>query len=96
MLTLFEVVDPSGRTIHLSKKRWNEHIRRDHPEVEDLEAVKGAIVRPTKTTHPFEGKVYHYKYFKHRHGPDKYLMVVVKYLNGSGFVITAHYTTHIK
>lgn len=93
---IFEVIDKTGRKIRLSKKQW-AHIRQEHPEVENEEVIKETLQKPTKITFPYEGnKQYYYKYYKHRNFPDKYLLVIVNYLNGEGFVITAHYVINIK
>ncbi len=96
MDVIFETTDRTGRKIRLPKKQW-KHIRQDHPEVENEEVIKETLEKPTKTTQPYEGtKYYYYRYYKQRKGPDKYLMVIVNYLNGEGFVITAFYVSHIK
>ena len=93
---VFEVVDKSGRKIRLTK-RQREHILRDHPEISNEEVIKETLVNPTKITKPYEGKkYYYYKYFKSRKSPDKSLMVVVKYLNGDGFIISAFYVRSIR
>lgn len=39
---------------------------------------------------------YYYKYFKNRKSPAKYLLVIVKYLNGEGFIVTAYFEKNIK
>lgn len=96
MQELFKITDTTGRAIHLSKKTWNKHIRKNHPEVEDAETIRNALLVPTKLTHPFESKGSYYKYFKHRRSAEKYLMVAVKYLNGTGFVITAYFVKYIR
>jgi len=96
MQIIFEVMDKTRRNIRLTGKQWS-HIRMDHPEVEDEEVIKDAIKNPDKITQPYEGtKHYYYKYFKHRKSSDKYLMVIVNYLNGEGFIITAYYVSHIR
>jgi hypothetical protein len=96
-MNIFEVTDKSGRKIHLTKERWS-HIRKKHPEVENIEEVKEAIGNPTKITFPkFDNSVgFYYKYFKHKASPDKFLLVLVKYLNGAGYVVTAYYEDKIK
>ena len=40
--------------------------------------------------------MFSYKYYKERESEAKYLMVVVKYLNSHGFIITSFYTNKIK
>lgn len=93
---IFEVTDKTGRKIRLTKKQWS-HIREDHPEVKDEEPIIETIEKPDKITQPYEGpKYYYYKYYKHRKSPDNYFMVIVNYLNGEGFVITAYYVPYIK
>ncbi len=37
-----------------------------------------------------------YKYFKHKKQKSKFLKVVVKYLNGEGFIISAHFLREIR
>jgi len=94
---IFETLDKSGRRIHLSKERWR-HIRKKHPEVENEELLKDAIEKPDKITdyHRDETVYYFYKYYKERPKPEQYLMVVVKYLNGSGYVLSAYYEDKIR
>ena len=42
------------------------------------------------------GKLYdYYRYYKDRKKKAKFLQVVVKYLNGDGFVITAYFVRQI-
>ena len=96
MEIIFETIDKTSRKIRLTKKQWN-HIKQDHPEVKDEEVIKETLELPTKITKPYEGtKYYYYKYYKNRNPPDKCLMVVVNYLNGDGFVITAFYVSRIE
>jgi len=94
---VLEVIDESERKIHLTKKQWG-HIRKKHPEVEDLEDLEQTLKMPLKITDYSvdESVRYYYKYFKHRPSSDNYLLVLVKYLNGDGYVITAYFTDKIK
>ena len=39
---------------------------------------------------------HYYQYYKNRKSPAKYLRVIVKYLNGKGFIITAYYIGKIR
>jgi len=98
MVWIFEVKDKSGRRIHLSGERWL-HINQEHPEVADyLEELEETIKNPAKiTTHSIDENVkYYYQYFKNRESPAKYLLLIVKYLNGHGFIITAYFVKSIK
>ena len=96
MEIVFEVTDKSGRTIHLSNERW-KHVNQEHPEVAPhVQDIKDALVHPTKIV-PYEedDKVnYYYRYFKQRQ--SKYMLVIVKYLNSHGFIITAYFVRNIK
>lgn len=94
---VFEVTDKSGRKIRLTKKQWSQ-ITRKHPQVASCyEEIIDTLESPLKMTQPFEGtKYYYYKYYKHRKVPEKYLKIIVNYLNGEGFVITALFDRKIK
>ena len=97
MTWIFEVEDKSGRKIHLSDERW-KHLNQEHPEVTPyLEELKETLKNPLKiTTYELDENVkYHYKYFKERESA-KYLLVIVKYLNEHGFIITAYFVRNIK
>ncbi len=95
---IFEIRDKSERKIHLSKERWM-HINQQHSEIVGyFEEIKETLKKPFKiTTYSYDEKIkYYYKYFKDRKSPAKYLLVIVRYLNGEGFVITAYFTKGIK
>lgn len=97
MKYLLEVADKSGRKIHLTKKQWS-HIRKKHPEVENLEDIEQTLKMPLKIIEYSidESVRYYYKNFKHHSPPDNYLLVLVKYLNGEGYVITSYFTEKLK
>jgi len=94
MLNVFEIIDKTGRKIHLSKERWR-HIRMEHPEIVNSEDIEDAIRIPVKiiSSDRDQNVGWYFKYNKIRR---RYLKVAVKYLNGGGYVITAHYTTKIQ
>ncbi len=95
---IFEVIDLSGKKIHLSKEQWI-HINEEHPEISAfLEDMKEILVKPDKYIQPEydESIRYFYKYYKNRKSKAKYLLVLVKYLNGKGFIITSYFTRNIK
>lgn len=97
MTIIFEVIDKTGRKIRLTKKQWS-HINKKHPQVaKNQEEIRNALINPLKITKPYEGtKHYYYKYFKHNNPTEKYLKVIVNYLNGEGFIITALFDRNIK
>jgi len=94
MSWVFEVIDKTGRVIHLSRERW-AHIQQ-HPELTNtLERIKDALQSPdTIKDFEYDPQVkWYYKYDKTR---KEYLLVSVKYLNGEGFIITSFYTDTIR
>ena len=97
MSLVFEVRDKTGRCIRLTDEQW-EHITHDHPEISPyIEDMKEILINPTTiTSFDYDEKIkYYYKYFKQRVSPAKYLLTVVKYLNGDGFIITAYFVRKI-
>jgi hypothetical protein len=60
-----------------------------------LDGVKQTLVNPDKNIVSVydNRKINYYKYYKEN---KKYLRVVVKYLNGEGFVITAYFVSNIE
>ncbi len=62
-----------------------------------LEEIKQTLEKPLKITLHEKGELKnYYLYIKHRKYPEKYLRVIVKYLNGWGFILTAHFVSYIK
>ncbi|MEK6860131.1 MAG: hypothetical protein AABX54_04940 [Nanoarchaeota archaeon] len=94
MNNIFEIIDKSGRRIHLSKERWG-HIRIKHPNVDNFELIKDTIINPIDIIIYEEDIRIFYKYFKHQKGSLKYLKVLVKYLNGNGYVISSYFIKNI-
>jgi len=91
MVRLFEAMDKTGRRIYLTDERW-AHINEEHPEVSRyMEEFQELLKNPTKVRpSQFDAKIHHfYKYYKSN---AKYLLLIVKYLNGEGFIITAYFT----
>ncbi len=98
MDNIFEIEDKLRRKVHLSKERWR-HINQDHPEIANyIEEIKETLQKPDKiTTFSFDEDIrYYYKYFKRKASSAKYLLAVVKYLNGEGYIITSYFARYIK
>lgn len=97
MKTIFEITDNTNRKIHLSNERW-KHIRKKHPEVGEIEKIKETIQNPDKTTsYGLDETIhYYYKFYKHKKPFQRYLLVIVKYLNNHGYVISSYFETYIK
>lgn len=55
-----------------------------------IEEIKETLQSPDKIKkHPYN-KTYYYKKYKYFKSPNQFILVVVKYLNGEGFVITSY------
>ena len=96
--TIFEVVDRYGRKIQLRKDAW-KHIMCEHPElINYLQFIEETLKDPTKITgfSDDENVKYYYRYYKNRKSPAKYLLVIVKYLNGIAIIITSYFVKNIK
>lgn len=96
MNNIFEIIDKTGRKIHLSKERWGEHIKLEHPNILDTREIEETLKNPEEIIRVEEDISHYYKYFKYRNSKSKYLKVIVKYLNEHGFVITAYFERNIK
>ena len=59
-----------------------------------LEKVKDVLIRPNQTIHSPQDQNVRY-YFRYYKDSKAFLIVVVKYLNGDGFVITAFMATRV-
>lgn len=95
---IFEVIDKTNRKIRLTKKQWS-HIARKHPQMTNYkEEIAETLKHPLKITDYSldENVKYYYKYLKQRFAKEKYLIVIVKYLNGNGFIISAFFEKYIK
>lgn len=70
-----------------------------HPYiVNHIEKIKEVIQKPDKITiSNVDNSVrYYYKYYKELASPSNYILVVVKYLNGNGFIISVYFEKNIK
>ena len=94
---ILKIADKTGRKIYLSKKQWT-HIRKKHPEIENLEMLKEGIESFDKVTnYSYDQTVhYYYKYLKHKQSPNRFLCIAIKYLNSEGYIITAYFDKKIK
>ena len=95
MDNIFEVKDKTGRIIYLSGERW-KHIIVEHPSLANkIDDIKDTIVKPLIINQSKYRKnvQYYYKYYKDK---KLYLMAIVKYLNGKGFIMTSFYVKNIE
>ncbi len=93
---IFELTDKTGRKIHLTKERWN-HITMKHPYMSNYLTEIEETIKSSQKIMPHErGNLFgYYNYYKHRKGKLKFLKIVVKFLNGEGFILSAYFVTHI-
>ena len=95
MNIIFEAIDKTGRKIRLTNKQFEHFIC--HKGMENyIEEIKETLKKPLKIVSHEEGDLHDYfNYYKNRKQESKYLQVVVKYLNGDGFVLSAYFVRHI-
>lgn len=91
MENVLAIYDKNKKIIYLTNERY-KHILK-HPNMENrLYDIRNTIANPLILT-PDKRKSnikYFYKYFKDQKSKRKFLKVIVKYLNGKGFIITAY------
>ena len=91
---ILEEEDKTRRIIYLAKERCL-HILHEHPELSVYFYEFANVLKfPTKIVLAgYDNNIaYYYKYYKEIRTPEKFLLLVVKYLNGKGFIITAYFT----
>lgn len=93
MAYIFEIKDKSGRRIRLTRERL-KHINKEHPLVKE-EEIKQTLKNPLKIIEKSGKKPFYYQYFKYKNLPYRYLRVIVRYLNGDGFIVTAYFVKGI-
>ena len=95
MDNIFEVIDKTGRKIRLTKKQFKHVIC--HMGMENyIEEIKDTLKSPLEIISHGAGELYdYYNYYKNRKQKAKYLQVVVKYLNGHGFILTSYFVRHM-
>ena len=94
----FLVKDKTGRELRMTDYNW-DHIIKRHPEISsEKEKIIETLEKPDTITKSLkdENARYYYKYYKNRRSPENFLMILVKYLNGEGFIISVHFVTRIK
>jgi hypothetical protein len=97
-MRFLEARDKYGKLVYLTKERWI-HITTEHPEVSPyLQELGEILANPVKiASYDHDPKIkYCYKYYKHRPGAAKYILIIINYLNGEGFIITAYFVRNIQ
>ena len=97
-MKIFEVVDKNGKLIRLTNKQ-HSHMMDEHPYMHKyIEEIKETLQKPDKiTSYSFDENVkYFYKNYKHLDKPNKFVLVIVKYLNGEGYIISSYLESKVK
>lgn len=93
MTKIIEVKDKTKKNTILTHEQWSHNA--EHPEIGDkLEQIRKTLERPDEIITSPEDTSLNY-YFKHYKEFRKFLLVAAKYLNRTGFIKTAFYTTKI-
>ncbi len=88
MTIVLEIADKDGKYVYLTEERYKHII--NHSKLQKrqnlLDDIKTTIKKPTRIKCIGE-RIIFYKFFKNQ---STYLKVIVKYLNGKGFIITIY------
>ena len=91
---LFIVESKIKKKISISKEHWKHISEIKHPEVSGLEnEIKQTIISPIEIKRSNSDKNVYLYYSKYK---SNFLCVVIRYLNGNGFIITIYITSKIK
>lgn len=55
-----------------------------------IEEIKDTLIKADKIIERPYGKTYYYKNYKYFKAPNRFVLVLVKYLNNHGYVITSY------
>ena len=90
----FELLSSLGKRIKVSAEYWNKIIEAKHPIMRDREElVKQALTSPEQVRRSRKDPAIYLHYRKHG---GRFCCVVVKHLNGEGFVVTTYLTDKVK
>lgn len=87
---IFEITDKTKRKIRLTEKQWSHILKRRSYMEKYIEEIKETLQNPDKIIEQQFEKGYYSKHYKHLKKPNQKILVIVKYLNGDGFVITTY------
>ena len=98
MNIIFEVIDKNEKLIRLTNKQ-HSHIMDEHPYMHKyIEEIKETLQKPDKiTSFSLNPDVhYFYKGYKHLEKSNKFVLVIAKYLNGEGYIISTYLEKNIR
>ena len=91
---LFEVESKFKKKISISNEHWKHTSQIKHPEVSGLkDEIKQTLISPIEIKKSNSDRNVYLYYSKHK---SNFLCVVIRHLNGNGFIITAYITSKIK
>ena len=97
MSVILQAATPDGRVLKLTDDGWR-HVCMVHPELEgELEKVNQTMKSPDfiKQGNRIDTFMF-YKFFSETIVSPKYLVLVVKYLNSEGAVLTGYFTKRVR
>lgn len=96
-MRVFEILSKTGKVVSLAEVRWRHVL--EHPEMQNqLDKVKETVENPdeVRESSRMSSTWLFYKFYIKSPVTKKYLLVVVKVLNGEGFIVTAFFTNKVK
>jgi len=97
MSLVFEVMAYDGRRIRLTEVQWL-HVVFFHPEVEREQGkIREVLAKPEIVVEgATEDTRICYRFYSSMPVASKYLAVVIKVLDGEGFIITSYFTERVR
>ena len=97
MSIMFKVTAYDGRKVRLSEVQWR-HILFFHPEVDGEQGkIMEVVKKPGIVLEGATGDTrICYRFYPSTPVASKYLAVVVKVLDGEGFIITSYFTERVR
>ena len=90
----FQVISKLDKQITTTKGYWNIITNIKHPSVKGKEKeIKETLKNPNQIRQSGNNKKIYLFYKKYKR---RYLTVIVRHLNGNGFIITTYFTSKIK
>jgi len=91
---LFEVIDVFGHQVSTTQQYWDKIMLIKHRELDTtIEEVSQVLEDPNKVRRSIQDP--HIKLFYKSFG-EKYFVIVVKYINIRGFIVTMYKTSKLK
>ena len=96
-MIIIEAVSKLGKNVRLTLVQW-AYIKLKHPE---LSSQENKMIETLKNpdmiyNSPHEENFHYLKLFRQTPLGEKYLLLIVKHLNGEGFIITGFFVSKIK